>query len=228
MHPQYTPKDVSRFWSKVNRTDNPNDCWEWNASRVSGGYGQAIRFGKSSVAHRVAWELTQGPIPEGIFVCHRCDNRLCCNPAHLFLGTARDNNRDKMDKGRARGGSRWDSDGTQKPAPLSGNKPGTAPNTSLVLNTIELEFIASNFNGSKSAAIHAALGELMKTTAGATDNQWVARVGELRQFVSDVNDAPQSAGDVEFYIEQLAADEELDDNDRAFLRSEFVRQYGIE
>ena len=108
------------------------------------------------------------------------------------------------------------------------NKPGTAPNTSLILTEAELEFIAGNFSGSKSAAIHAALGELMKTTAGATDNQWVARVGELRQFVSDVNDAPQSAGDVTWYIDQLAEAEELDDNDRAFLRSEFARQYGIE
>lgn len=104
----------------------------------------------------------------------------------------------------------------------------TKPNTSFVMSTLEQEFVKAHFNGSKSAAIHAALGELMKTTAGATDNQWVARVGELRQFVSDVNDAPQSAEDVTWYIDQLAEAEELDDNDRAFLRSEFARQYGIE
>ena len=108
------------------------------------------------------------------------------------------------------------------------NKPGTAPNTSLILSEAALEFIAGNFSGGKSAAIPAALGDMTTTKAAATDNQCVARVGQLRQFVSDVNDAHQSAEDVTWYIDQLAEAEELDDNDRAFLRSEFARQYGIE
>lgn len=107
------------------------------------------------------------------------------------------------------------------------NKPGTPPNTSLILTDAELAFIEQHFNGSKSAAIHAALGAMMNTQAGATDNEWGQRVEELRQYVADVRDAPQSPDDVEYYIEQLAQTEPLDDSDRRFLRQEFARQYGI-
>ena len=88
-----------RFWSKVD-IRNPNECWEWKAGRFIDGYGQFSKDNKSLHAHRVAWELTYGPIPKGMCVLHRCDNPCCCNPAHLWLGTIADNNADRDRKGR--------------------------------------------------------------------------------------------------------------------------------
>lgn len=72
-------------------------CWEWTRSKATNGYG---RITNSLSAHRAAYELFVGPIPDGMQVCHRCDNPPCCNPAHLFLGTAADNAHDRDAKGR--------------------------------------------------------------------------------------------------------------------------------
>lgn len=90
----------ARYWGKVDlRGGDPGKCWEWQASTTSG-YGQFwIRY-RMWRSHRVAWILTYGPIPEGLHVCHHCDNKLCCNPYHLFLGTNLDNVRDSLHKGR--------------------------------------------------------------------------------------------------------------------------------
>jgi hypothetical protein len=98
-HEIYSP----RFWAKVRRTLD-DACWEWQASLMCGGYGAFNWEGKTLKAHRIAWAHEYGEIPEGMNVCHRCDNRICCNPAHLFLGTHLDNARDRNSKGRqARG-----------------------------------------------------------------------------------------------------------------------------
>jgi len=92
-----------RFWEKVEKR-GPDECWEWKAYREKTGYGQ-LQVGTyetpdATRSHRIAWELTNGPIPDGLHVCHHCDNPPCCNPTHLFLGTHQDNMDDMLAKGR--------------------------------------------------------------------------------------------------------------------------------
>lgn len=79
----------------------PNGCWNWTRRIGRGGYGNASYRGKNVQAHRLAWSLFRGPIPEGMLVCHSCDNRRCVNPAHLWLGTQKDNLGDRDAKGRS-------------------------------------------------------------------------------------------------------------------------------
>lgn len=81
-----------------------NGCWPWIGRLSHVGYGQIKQHYRTRHAHRVSYELNVGPIPEGMLVCHRCDNRQCVNPDHLWLGTFGDNNRDRNAKGRQRGG----------------------------------------------------------------------------------------------------------------------------
>ena len=79
-------------------------CWLWTACvRQSDGYGTLGIKGKTKAAHRVSWEIHNGPIPEGLCVLHRCDVPTCVNPDHLFLGTKADNTADMIAKGRAKG-----------------------------------------------------------------------------------------------------------------------------
>lgn len=88
-----------RFWEKVNRR-GPNECWPWLACSQKEGYGVISYQGKTQRAHRIAFMLHHGPIPDGMFVCHACDNPSCVNPAHLWLGRNEENVQDMLDKGR--------------------------------------------------------------------------------------------------------------------------------
>lgn len=104
-----TPKRplIERFWEKV-KIGNSDECWEWQKAKDQCGYGMIAKDNswnihegaKTSRSHRIAWELTYGSIPEGLWVLHRCDNPSCCNPKHLFLGTCKDNSDDKISKNR--------------------------------------------------------------------------------------------------------------------------------
>ena len=89
---------TERFWKKVSKSDG---CWLWTGSVTNSGYGQFFPMERKMVtAHRWAYMTFVAPIPEKMFVCHRCDTKRCVRPDHLFLGTHSDNMRDMVSKGR--------------------------------------------------------------------------------------------------------------------------------
>lgn len=92
-----------RFWAKVNKTDG---CWEWTAGFFGCGYPAiGIATSKLVSAHRYSWELHNGPIPDGAFVLHKCDNPKCVRPDHLQIGDQAENMRQMVSRGRARNGA---------------------------------------------------------------------------------------------------------------------------
>jgi predicted XRE-type DNA-binding protein len=94
---QFTANQSANFWRKVAKTDG---CWIWNGCKVHDGYGQFGVNRKMTLTHRLSYMIHVGPIPEGLFVCHKCDNPPCCNPDHLWLGTKAQNMADCVKKNR--------------------------------------------------------------------------------------------------------------------------------
>lgn len=88
---------TSMFWERVSKTDG---CWIWSGNRSPRGYGRIKVKGITRLAHRFSWALHYGLPPSDMMVCHTCDNPSCVNPSHLFIGTAKDNAKDMIDKGR--------------------------------------------------------------------------------------------------------------------------------
>lgn len=104
-HLNVGPSLEERFWEKVDKR-GPDECWSWTGSRNGAGYGKLGGEEGSQYAHRVSYELANGVVPDGLYVCHHCDNPPCVNPDHLFLGTSQDNADDMVSKGRGARGER--------------------------------------------------------------------------------------------------------------------------
>lgn len=149
-----------RFWFRVNRGE-PAACWVWTGQMQKDGYGFISKDSQLTLAHRVSWELHNGPIPAGLCVCHHCDNRPCVNPSHLFLGTAADNAADKVAKGRC-----------PKSAPgVQGELHGSAKLTADAVRAIRVSresgtVLARRYGVSPEAIRLARLGRTWKCVAG--------------------------------------------------------------
>jgi hypothetical protein len=90
---------MEEFWERVEHR-GPDDCWTWLGSTDKDGYGLWHKFANERRSNRITWTIENGPVPKGLFVLHHCDFPACCNPNHLWLGTAKDNTQDAIRKGR--------------------------------------------------------------------------------------------------------------------------------
>lgn len=103
VRPDWDP--VDRFWARLDRGD-PSGCWPWPGHVSEWGYGRLTVAGERWYAHRYAWSLANGEIPEGLDICHSCNNPPCCNPAHLYLDTIAGNQTFMVEQGRSSRGEK--------------------------------------------------------------------------------------------------------------------------
>ena len=106
MKPASNASFIEYIYSWADRSGGPTSCWPWRGMRDKNGYGRVHIMRTVFRVHRLSYELFYGTPPEGRLVCHSCDNPSCINPSHLFLGSAADNQRDMVEKGRGRTGER--------------------------------------------------------------------------------------------------------------------------
>jgi hypothetical protein len=112
--PTISPEEERLFWSLVRKYEDPRKCWEWLGNLHSDDRGRICLRSQHYIAPRMSFHLTYGGDPEWLFVCHTCDNPICVNPDHFFLGTHGDNNRDSIAKGRRCGVyEKWRNDNPQ-------------------------------------------------------------------------------------------------------------------
>ena len=143
---------AKRFWAKVD-VRGPDDCWNWTAGLDIGGYGKVGYFYSTEKAHRVAWRMTYGNWTVN-HTLHRCNNRLCCNPGHLYDGTDADNNADSIRAGTHRWSQPDQHRGEANPKVMLTEAQVREIRRRYVPNVVTMSMLAAEYGVSLSAIAH--------------------------------------------------------------------------